>query len=227
MLFGSTRGAINHLLKLGRSFVFVSSLVLQLVYIAYLVFTLASGGGIVGINVAMLAVCAAYLAYFLYMEYRISAAGKAERDVEKREKRRVETVFRWTKIVIKALNFAILLYGYWVGEKSPSAISTIFTTVMLIFWMLELVIAIGVAVLSYVSHLIMDAIEDDKKAMADKARAPERLVKRAGRGIKRLFGFGSDEDESEDDRYVRDERFVRWEEELREEQERNKAHKGD
>ena len=96
---------------------------------------------------------------------------------------------------------------------------------MIIVWIVELIIALGTVVISYVSGVIMDAIEDDRRAISDKINAPGRAIRKVSRGIKRFFGFGKDEDEPLDSTYVRDERFVRWEAELEEEKSRDEANR--
>ena len=224
MLFGSTRGAINYLLKMVKRVAFAVSLVMQLIYMAYLVFMMASGRGIIALNVAMMTLSVGYLVYFLCMEYRFSDMGKAQKKVEKKLARRMKRIFTYIKFAFKTFNLGVVLYGIGVNEINPSSFSTIFTSVMVIIWIVELLVEIGKMVITYIVNVLAEAIEDDKRAMADKAKEPERFIKKAGRGIKRLFGFGTDEPE-EDDRYVRDERFVRWEDELREEREKEKEAK--
>ena len=196
---------------------------MQLVYIVYLFYITLFGIGIFGVNVAMWVISLGYLVYFLVMEYRISGMSKAERAAERKEWKRVKRIFAWIKIVFKALNLGMILYGVWASGTSPTAFSTIMTTLMIIVWVLEVVIALGTLVISYVANVIMAAIEDDKRSISDKINAPGRAIRSFGRGFKRFFGFGSDEDEPEDDGYVRDERFVRWEAELDEEIKRDKA----
>ena len=225
MIFGSTRGAINHLLRVARLAAFFTSLVMQLIYVIYLSYITVSGRGILGVNVAMWVLSVGYLVYFLITEYRVSGMRKAERQAERKAGRGIRQVYRWLKIGFKAFNLIIILYSVWANETDQSAFSTIFTTLMIIVWIVELIIALGTVVISYVSGVIMDAIEDDRRAISDKINAPGRAIRKVSRGIKRFFGFGKDEDEPLDSTYVRDERFVRWEAELEEEKSRDEANR--
>ena len=218
MLLGSTRGAFNHLKKRAKQISFFAALVMQVLYIAYLVYIIAKGAGIVGVNIAMGALSVGYLAYFLVMEYRLAKKTRKERKEGRKATSKVKRIYRWVKLFFKSMNLGIMLYGLWVSEAIATAVSTIFTTLMIIVWIVELVIALGTVVVCYVIDVMLDAFEDDKKTMEYKAKAPVRGVKK----IARFFGFGSDEVE---EKYEREERFVEWEAELRAEKEREKAHK--
>lgn len=220
MLLGSTRGAIHHLVKLAKRVAFITALGMQLLYIAYLVYISVKGAGILGVNIAMGALSAGYLAYFVIMEYRLSGKSRRERKEGRRTTRTVKKIYRWVKLAFKTLNLGIMLYGLWASEAISTTVSTIFTTLMVIVWVVELVIALGTVVIDYIAVLIMDAIEDDKQSMIDMAKTPVRAAKRVKRGFKRLLGIGGDE-EPEEERYVRDEKYVRWEDELKE----DRAHK--
>lgn len=221
MLFGSTRGAVNHLVKVAKRVAFLTALGMQLLYIAYLVYISVKGEGIVGVNITMGAISVGYLLYFLIMEYRLSGMSKKEIREERKIGRSVKRIYGFVKLAFKTMNLGIMIYGLWVNEAISTTVSTIFTTLMIIVWVVELIIALGTVVITYIAEVIIDAIEDDKNVMIDKAKAPERLAKKAKNGIKKLFGLASDEDEPEEERYVRDKRFVRWEEEYK----RDKAEK--
>ena len=223
MILGSTRGAINHLVKMAKRVAFVMALVAQLLYVAYLVYIMVKGAGILGVNIAMGVLSVGYLAYFLIMEYRLSRMSKTERKVERKTGKTVKNIYRSVKLTFKTMNLGIMFYGLWASEAISTTVSTIFTTLMIIVWIVELIIALGSVVISYVADIIFAAIVDDKNVVEDKAKEPERLVKKTGRKIARFFGFKVNEPEEK--RYVRDKRFVRWEEELKKDQEREKAKK--
>ena len=223
MVFGSTRGAVNHLVKVAKRVAFFAALITQLLYVAYLVYITVKDAGIIGVNIAMGVFSVAYLVYFLTMEYRLSRMSKEERKEGRKTGKKVKQIYDWVKLVFKTLNLGIMLYGLWASEAISTTVSTIFTTLMIIVWIIEVVIALGTVVISYVANVIMEAIDDDRNAIVDRAREPERVVKKAGRGIARFFGF--EVSEPEEERYVRDERFVRWEEELKKDKENEKAKK--
>ena len=221
MLLGSTRGAIHHLVKVARRVAFFAALGMQLLYIAYLVYITVKGAGIMGVNIAMIALSVGYLGYFLIMEYRLSGKRGRERRAGKRTSRAVKQIYRWIKLTFKTLNLGIMIYGLWVSEVISTTVSTIFTTLMIIVWVVELVIALGTVVIDYIENVIIDALEDDKNAMVDVAKTPGRVIKRVGRGFKRFLGFGGD-DEPDEERYVSDEKYIRWEDELKEDRSREK-----
>ena len=229
MIFGSTRGAVNHLLKVAKCVAFIAAMIMQLLYIVYLVYIVAKGEGIVGVNIAMLVVSFVYLAYFLVMEYRLSGMTGAEKRAERKSTKIMKRVYNWVKFAFKTMNLGIMLYGLWVNEAISTTVSTIFTTLMIIVWIVEFVIALGTLVLGCVVDIIFDAVEDDKNALKDRfIDEPKRVAKRGINRFKRLLGFGSpddDCDDSGDERYIRKERYVRWEEELKEKQARERAEK--
>ena len=226
MLFGSTRGAVNHLVKMAKRVAFVMALVAQFLYIIYLVYITVKDAGIIGVNITMGVLSVGYLIYFLIMEYRLSGMSKEERKAGRKVNKTVKKIYRFVKLTFKTMNLGIMFYGLWASEAISTTVSTIFTTLMIIVWIVELIIALGSVVISYVADVIMEAIEDDKNVMADKVKEPGRALKKVGNRFKRFFGFGKGEEEpEEEERYVRDERFVRWEEELKEDKAREEARK--
>ena len=225
MLFGSTRGAVNHLVKMAKRVAFVMALVAQFLYIIYLVYITVKDAGIIGVNITMGVLSLGYLIYFLIMEYRLSGMSKEERKAGRKVNKTVKKIYRFVKLTFKTMNLGIMVYGLWASEAISTTVSTIFTTLMIIVWIVELIIALGSVVISYVADVIMEAIEDDKNVMAEKVKEPGRAMKKVGNRFKRFVGFGKGEEEPEEERYVRDERFVRWEEELKEDKAREEARK--
>lgn len=230
MIGGSTLGAIHHLGKMTKRITFWVQLITQLVYISYIVYSIIGGVGIFGLNIGIGVLSVAYLVYFLIAEYRISRMTKKEKKSEVKTSKKVKSIYGKIKFAIKTINFGILMYSLWATATVATAFSTIITTLLVIVWVIEFVMILGEIAINYIVNLISEAIEDDKKAIVDTVTTPLRVVKKVGKSwLKRMFGFGSQEEEVEEEKYIRDERFIKMEHEYKAdkaiEKEREKAKK--
>lgn len=220
MIFGSTRGAVYHLRRRAKQTALVIALVMQLVYIGYLIYLMVKGGGILGVNIGMCVISVCYLAFFLTMEIRYLRMSANLRKEERRVAKNVKKCYKWIKLGVKSVNLGIIIYSLYVDSVISTAFSTIVTTLMIILWIIEFTVALGSVVIDYVVDVILEAIDEDKAMMRESVTAPVKKVKRTFGRVKRFFGFGNDEVEEEE--FVRNPKFARWEEELAEYKERER-----
>ncbi len=220
MIFGSTRGAVFHLKRRAKQVAFAIALIMQLVYIGYLIYLMVKGGGILGVNIGMCAISVLYLAFFLTMEIRYLGMSSNHRKEERRVAKKIKKYYKWIKLAVKSVNLGIIIYSLYVDSVISTAFSTIVTTLMIILWIIEFTVALGSVVIDYIVDVVLQAIEEDKSMVKETVTAPVKKVKRAFGKVGKFFGFGSGDEEEE--KFVRDPKFVRWEEELAEYKERER-----
>ena len=209
MVLANTRATLHHLKMVAKRIAISFTVITQFIYIGYLIYSICTGRGEVWINATLLALSAGFLTYFSVMEWRLySMRGKVLR-AQKRRSNRVKRVYRWLKLAAKALNLGILLYGVWSSAESATPFSTILTTLMIVFWMLELVFAVGELVVDYIVTVLIEALDEDKHAVVDPIVTP---AKKIVNGVKRFFGGRVEEKEP----HRRPKKFEEWEEELNE-----------
>ncbi len=126
-MFDNTRRAFEKTKRDFLNFKFGFALATQLTYIAYLIYALCAGVGILWLNIVLLAVSLAYFLYFLLT-----------REAKGREKSResIRKSFAWLKICAKIFNLGVAVYSIYVAGTNVSVISVCLaglTSAMVIF----------------------------------------------------------------------------------------------
>lgn len=167
-----TQAAFKKTLEDLKRIFYVLNVVVQCVYIAYLIYTLIAGTGILAINIALLALSVAYLGFFLVTtSFGKTPEGKAYRKIGKR-------VYKWSKRVLKLFTIGVTVYGICNAVKQVSPLSVILTAMMIVGFLLQIVFEAFISVVTKRAKMFLEGFEADINALLKPARTVGNFFKR-------------------------------------------------
>lgn len=153
-MFDNSKGVILDTLDTIKRFFLAIDITIQLTYIGYLVFAVATGKGILVANILLLIISLAYLVYFLFTTKEWYTRE------EKKTRARVKKISKTVKRVINAIVIVFSIID--LCTQPFSGMSLLMTIVMIVGFILS--IAMEVLATSYIEHrkkLIFEAIKRD------------------------------------------------------------------
>ncbi len=147
---------------------FVFNILVQVISIFFLSYILFKKQGVLAINVILLAVSVAYLAFFC----TTLAEGK-----KKELKRHIKQAFTWSRRAIKLVNLGIMLYAV-LTAKERTNMDVIITVCSLGFWVLDLLFELlSMAVRSW-GLLLYEGVKADVETIIAPFSATGNFFKR-------------------------------------------------
>lgn len=140
---------LNDFKKLIKGF----KIALSLFTLLYLTFAIVAKMGIFPINVALLVMYCLYTAFLLFFKK------KASND----DTNTVKHTYHIAKLVLKAIPLATTLYTLWITSNNLNGLTIIVTTLLLIFWILQVLLEIVVLVVESYAKLFKSAFLIDAK----------------------------------------------------------------
>lgn len=159
-----TKVAIKQIEKDVKRVAFVGSLLAQLIYIAYLFYTIWTKQGFFIVNVVLFALSVAYFAFFLYANAQ---------EFQAKTKRRVRIIFKRCKQLIRIFTLGVMGYGIYLTAGEASTTSVIFLMLMILGFIADIVLECSVRFVVSRSQLFIEAM----KADLEEATKPVRAVK--------------------------------------------------
>ena len=127
-MFINTRAVSNKIVGDFKVFGGLYSIFIQIVYLAFLIFSLSSGRGIFAVNVVLTALSSFFLVFLIITFIK--------RDFLTREHRRsIKHTVRITSLAVKTVSLYITLYGIHVAVTQFNTVSVIFAVFMLFAWL--------------------------------------------------------------------------------------------
>ena len=157
-----TKVAIKQIEKDVKRIAFVGSLLAQLVYIAYLVYTLWTKQGFFAVNVGLLILSVAYFAFFLYANAQ---------EFQARTKRRVRIIFKRCKQLIRVFTLGVMGYGIYLTADEASTTSILFLVFMILGFFVDIVLECSVRFVVKRSQLFIEAMKADLEEVTKPVRA--------------------------------------------------------
>ena len=153
-IFIYTRAATLKIYNDLKRFIFIFSASMQALYIGYLVYALAVGVGILFVNIALMALSVAYLAFMTVQHVRQSKLPK--NTVEK-----VGKAYRWSRICIKAFTLGATLYGIHIAATKVNTVTVILAALTAIAWMMSVLFELVKIIFERYYELIESAFAKD------------------------------------------------------------------
>ncbi len=150
-MFDYTKVAIGKTINDFKKTSYVVTLIMQVFYIAYLIYASFAGVGFLAINISLAVVSLAYLIFYLTTYDK----------KQKKLKFFTARAYKWFKLTINAFTLAVSLYGIYTAAKNVNPISIILATLMIITWILQLVMEIIVIIFENKKQFILEAFEAD------------------------------------------------------------------
>lgn len=127
----------------------------QILYIAYLIYALFSGAGVIWANIVLLGLSVAYFILFLCM-----TAGRVLEPTTKAQQI-VHIIFKRCKQVIKLFTLGVMLYGLYATTKRVTPVSVVLNALMIVGFVLQIIFEIIFYIVKTRAQLLLDGIQAD------------------------------------------------------------------
>lgn len=168
-MFDHTRAAVDKTIADFKRFILGYNVVLQLIYIAYLVYALIAPSGFFYANIALLSVSVAYFIFYL-------ATHNLEGREAKKIKRQTKDAYKWFKLTVKAFTLALTIYGIYMATQSVTVLSVILAAFSTVGWALQVILELAFKFVSNRAELIMTGVKMDTKPVQDVSAFVKKVV---------------------------------------------------
>lgn len=153
-----TKVAVKQMITNFKRTGFVLNIVLQALYICYLVYAVATGRANLAINAVLLAVCCAYLAFYVF----VTEKGKNPDGKKfKKLKNGGKNLFKWIKLGIKIYTLGVAVYAICTTVDNVSPASVLLTAAMAAIWLIQVAFEIVFKIAESQIRLIVEGLEAD------------------------------------------------------------------
>lgn len=170
-MFDYTQTAIKKIFNDFKKFCHVCSIVTQLVYISYLIYSICAQTGRWWIKTVFLTVSVAYFIFYMCVHY-----SKNEK-LQKKGKH----VYKRSKLFLKLFELVVAFYSISVTTHNATTTSVILLSLMLVGWLLQVVFDVIISILENRAELFMEALKADFEEV-------KRPVDKVSNLFKRLSG---------------------------------------
>ena len=153
-MFIYSRAVMAKILNDLKKLIFIFSLIMQTVYIAYLIYAIVIGAGILFVNIALLVLICTYTLYAV-----INKIG--QKKISKKADKVIKKIYRRSKITVKAFTLAATIYGIIIASSKVGTLTIIFAAFTTIAWLLSVLLEIAVWVFEKYAELFTGAMEKD------------------------------------------------------------------
>lgn len=185
-----TKAAIKQVTEDFKKVDLIRNIVTQILYLAYLIYAIFARMGIFAVNLTLFALSAAYFAFFIYMTVQ---------EVKKTIKKTIQLIFTRCKQIIKLFTLGVMLYGLWQTTKHVTPLSVIFSALMIVGWILQILFEVVFKFFINRGKLILAGMEADYENIT-------KPVKTVGNFFKKLTGKEVEEKEPSKARLILDEK---------------------
>lgn len=155
--------------KIGK---FVSDLLIQLLYVGYLIYTLATERGILGINITLLCLTTIYLIFMSAFKNPLSK-------VSGNKAIKIFTyIYKYTKYVLKIIIITIALLDLTVSSATATPTSILLTAFIIVGFVIQIVVEVASAVIIDRFYLMKEAVLADVENITKPLKAMQKLLKR-------------------------------------------------
>ena len=144
----------------------------QVVYIIYLFYALCTNAGKLWANVPLLTLSLAYFVFFMIMSRGESTKAK------KQAKTIVTRIFKRCKQFIKLLTIIVMLYGIYATTKQVSPIAVIFSAMMIVGWILQIIFEVILRIFLSKANFILEGLEADYEKLVKPAKTVGNFFKK-------------------------------------------------
>ena len=173
-MFDYTMSAIKKMSVDLKRGIFATSIVTQLLLLAYFGYAIYSGSGNLIANVVLAVLSAMYFVFFITTS---KMTGKEEAQVKKLTAR----IFKYTKLFIKAMTLVATLYGAVIAMEDVAAVDIILLVLSLLGWVVQVIFEVVVLYVETQIKFIVLAFQMDMEII----KKPVTVV---GDALKKIAG---------------------------------------
>lgn len=168
-----TKAAIQKTVDDFKKLMYVIEFLSQIIYIAYLAYTLFTATDFFIVNLILLLISTLYFIFFLYV-----TRGKYNYVENKKIKKRAKRVYNHTKKVLKLYTLGVTVYGFFLTSKHVTIFSLGFMVMMVVGWVLGLVFEIISSIIENRVGLVLSGLEADWQQVIKPAKAVGNFFKK-------------------------------------------------
>ncbi|MBR2646472.1 MAG: hypothetical protein IKD47_02815 [Clostridia bacterium] len=142
----------------------------QAITLAYLIYAIFAKVGNLVVNAVLLGLFVAYTAFDIL-------TAKREKELKKTRKR-VWHGYKIARLCVKAFTLGVTLYGGYAATAYVSPTGVVFTTLMLLLWMLETLLEVLVLVAENRVGLLLECLQKDWEQFTKPATAVGNFFKK-------------------------------------------------
>ena len=157
-MFEYTRAVLDKTIKELNYVSYISSIIFQFLYVAFLIGSIIFGLGMIVVNIILL------VASITYLVLRI-VSHKVDFNNEENIVKLGETVYRRVKIGTKFLAVASMLYGFFIASEQQNYFVLIYMIMLTLLGMAQILIEIITPIIKKKFDLLVDAVKHDCKGL--------------------------------------------------------------
>ncbi len=157
----------NHVWQQIKKISLVLNIATQIISMLVLAYILFTGGGFLPVNIALLALSAAYFIFYC------ATVGEEK---QKQLRYKVKTFFKWSRRAIKLVNLGVMLYAL-VTKNDPSALDIVLLCFSLGCWVLDIIFEIAAIVVKGWGQLMFEAVKADVETVTAPFNATKNFFK--------------------------------------------------
>ena len=157
-MFEYTRAVLDKTIKELNYVSYISSIIFQFLYVAFLIGSIIFGLGMIVVNIILL------VASITYLVLRI-VSHKVDFNNEENIVKLGETVYRRVKIGTKFLTVASMLYGFFIASEQQNYFVLIYMIMLTLLGIAQILIEIITPIIKKKFDLLVDAVKHDCKGL--------------------------------------------------------------
>ena len=174
-MFDYTKAAFKQTVEDFKKIDFIRNIATQTLYIAYLIYTLCVGFGLLVANILLLSLAVGYFGFFLFMTLKPPT---------KRVKNAVKTAFTRCRQLIKLYTLCVMVYGVWLTAEHVTPLGLILSALMIVCWVLQILFEVVFKFFLNRANFILEGMEADYENMTKPVRTVGNFFKKmAGKEV--------------------------------------------
>lgn len=153
-MFDYTKTAVEKIKSDFLKIMFACSVLMQGLYVAYLIAALFSGAGNPIVNGVLLGICVPYLAFYLIMHFRESKGAKKTKKI-------VAVFYKRSKQLIKFFTLAASVHAIWLTGNNANHFTILITAFMLVSFVLQILLEIVYKLVVDRLNLLVEGFKTD------------------------------------------------------------------
>lgn len=149
-----TLAAITKISEEVKQFLFMFTVLPQVVYIGYIIYAICTGAGYLWANVAFGTVGVAYLVLY------VATYGKKEK-FYKELRRDVRHIKTWVLLPLKAITIAMTVYGIYIATEHTNTVTVVLAAFSVVLWGIQLIFEIADCIIEDKLELLKTALIKD------------------------------------------------------------------
>lgn len=168
-MFDYTKAAFKQTVEDFKKIDFIRNIATQSLYIAYLIYVLCTGVGLLVANILLLVLAVGYFGFFLFMTLKPPT---------KRVKEVVKTIFTRCRQLIKLYTLGVMVYGVWLTAEHVTPLSLILSSLMIVCWVLQILFEVVFKFFLNRANFIIEGMEADYENMTKPVRTVGNFFKK-------------------------------------------------